>query len=120
MGLLADAKSIVQRDPAAKNIWTVLLLYPGFHILIFHRLAHWFYRHHLHFLARISQYGVSGQVSKSIPAPGSAKALFDHGMGIVIGETPRSATIARSSTGSHWVAPARTRANATRHWATMS
>ncbi|NCA98640.1 MAG: serine O-acetyltransferase [Clostridia bacterium] len=89
MGLLADAKSIVQRDPAAKNIGTVLLLYPGFHILIFHRLAHWFYRHHMQFLARwISQSGRFWTGIEIHPGARIGKGLFfDHGMGIVIGET---------------------------------
>ena len=41
MGLYADAKSIAERDPAAKGVWQVILLYPGFHVLISHRCL-WF------------------------------------------------------------------------------
>lgn len=33
--LYEDAKNILQKDPAAKNIFQVIFLYPGFHILIF-------------------------------------------------------------------------------------
>jgi serine O-acetyltransferase len=89
MGLIADAKSIAKRDPAAKGVWQVILLYPGFHILIYHRVAHWLYRHHLFFLARwVSQ---SGRFFTGIEIHPGAKigpGLFiDHGMGIVIGET---------------------------------
>lgn len=58
MGLLADARSIADRDPAAKSALQVVLLYPGFHILIFHRMAHWFYRLRRFMIARwISQTG---------------------------------------------------------------
>ena len=51
--LWEDAKNILIKDPAAKNIWTVILLYPGFHALIFYRVAHFFYKHNLFFLARL-------------------------------------------------------------------
>jgi serine O-acetyltransferase len=89
MGLFADAKSIAKRDPAAKNVWTVILLYPGFHILIYHRLAHWCYRHHLFFLARlISQMGRLFTGIEIHPGARIGQGLFiDHGMGVVIGET---------------------------------
>lgn len=50
--LWEDAKNIAIKDPASKSMITVILLYPGFHILIFYRIAHWLYEHHLFFLAR--------------------------------------------------------------------
>ncbi len=89
MGLIADAKSIAKRDPAAKGVWQVLLLYPGFHILIYHRIAHWFYRHHLFFLARwVSQIGRASTGIEIHPGAKIGHGLFiDHGMGVVIGET---------------------------------
>ena len=34
--LYLDAKNIKQKDPAARNIWEVIILYQGFHILIFY------------------------------------------------------------------------------------
>ena len=37
ISLYKDAKNIQQKDPATKNIFEVILLYPGFHILIFHK-----------------------------------------------------------------------------------
>ena len=42
MGLIEDAKSIVKRDPAARNIWEVIFLYPGFKVLIYHRIANFY------------------------------------------------------------------------------
>jgi serine O-acetyltransferase len=89
MSLYTDAKSIAARDPAAKGIWQVILLYPGFHILIYHRLAHWCYRHHLFFIARlISQIGRFFTGIEIHPGAKIGEGLFiDHGAGIVIGET---------------------------------
>ena len=37
MGLLADAKSMLKKDPAARSLAEVMLLYPGFHALVFYR-----------------------------------------------------------------------------------
>ncbi|MBV8507537.1 MAG: serine acetyltransferase, partial [Alphaproteobacteria bacterium] len=33
------------RDPAARSRLEVVLCYPGFHALLYHRLAHWLWRH---------------------------------------------------------------------------
>ena len=56
--LYLDAKNIMIKDPAARNILEVIILYPGFHILIFHKIAHFLYKYKLFFLARlISQIG---------------------------------------------------------------
>ena len=45
MGLLEDARNIQRKDPAARSVLEVILLYPGFHILVYHRIAHWLYQH---------------------------------------------------------------------------
>jgi serine O-acetyltransferase len=89
MGLWADARSIAKRDPAAKGLWQVVLLYPGFHILVNHRLAHGLYRAHLHFLARwVSQCGRFWTGIEIHPGAKLGSGLFiDHGIGVVIGET---------------------------------
>ena len=87
--MLEDARLIARRDPAAKNTLEVMLLYPGFHAVVFHRVAHWFYKRNMFFLARLFS-----QISRFITGieihPGAqiGKGLFiDHGMGVVIGET---------------------------------
>ena len=51
MGLLEDARNIQRKDPAARSVLEVMLLYPGFHILVYHRIAHWLYQHKHFFLA---------------------------------------------------------------------
>lgn len=87
--LYLDAKNIKGKDPAAKNILEVIILYQGFHILIYHRIAHFLYRKKLYFLARlISQIGRFFTGIEIHPGAKIGKRLFiDHGMGIVIGET---------------------------------
>lgn len=88
-GLLNDARSISQRDPAAKSVIEVILLYPGFQALFFHRFAHWFYKRRFFFIARfISQF--SRFITGIDIHPGAiigAGLFMDHGTGIVVGET---------------------------------
>ena len=87
--LYLDAKNIMQKDPAARNILEVMLLYPGFHILVYHRIAHFFYINKCFFLARIiSQMGRFFTGIEIHPGAKIGKRLFiDHGFGVVIGET---------------------------------
>lgn len=77
------------RDPAARSKLEILLLYPGVHAIIFHRVSHWLYRHKLFFLARLNS-----QLARHLTGieihPGAQigrRFVIDHGMGIVIGET---------------------------------
>lgn len=94
MGLIADARNIQNKDPAAKSLAEVMLLYPGFHVLIFYRISHWLYRHNRFFLARmISQWGRGFTGIEIHPGATIGPCLFiDHGMGIVIGETAEIGT----------------------------
>ena len=87
--LYEDAKNILEKDPACRNILEVVILYPGFHILVFHKIAHFLYKTKLFFLARlISQIGRFITGIEIHPGAKIGKRLFiDHGMGIVIGET---------------------------------
>jgi len=87
--LIDDARAIAERDPAAKNILEVILLYPGFHAIFFHRIAHWFYNRKMFFIARfISQFSRFITGIEIHPGAKIGKRLFiDHGMGVVIGET---------------------------------
>ena len=87
--LYYDAKNIQQKYPAARNIFEVILLYPGFHALFSHRIAHFFYNIKLFFIARLIS-----QLTRFFTGieihPGATigkRLMIDHGMGIVIGET---------------------------------
>ena len=98
--LYEDAKNILKKDPASKNILEVIILYPGFHILVFHKIAHWLYHKKIFFLARlISQIGRHITGIEIHPGARIGRRLFiDHGMGVVIGET---ATIGNDCTIYH-------------------
>ena len=87
--LYEDAKNIKEKDPACRSIIEVILLYPGFHALVLHRIAHFLYRFRLFFLARlISQLARFLTGIEIHPGAKIGRKLFiDHGMGIVIGET---------------------------------
>ena len=87
--LYLDAKNILMKDPAARNIFEVILLYPGFHALVSHRLAHSLYLKGLRFIPRcISQVARFLTGIEIHPGAIIGKRLFiDHGMGVVIGET---------------------------------
>ncbi len=87
--LLETVNAYLQRDPAAKNPFEVLLLYPGVKAVSYHRRAHWCYEQNLMFLARmISQLSRHRTGIEIHPGAKIGRRLvIDHGMGIVIGET---------------------------------
>ena len=81
--------TVFREDPAARSVLEIILCYPGFHAILWHRLAHWFYRHKLLLIARIIS-----QINRAITGieihPGAKigrRFFIDHGMGVVIGET---------------------------------
>lgn len=84
-----DIQVIFERDPAAKSILEVLLTYPGLHAILFHRIAHWFYRKKFYLIARIiSQFSRFLTGIEIHPGAKIGEGLFiDHGAGVVIGET---------------------------------
>ena len=87
--LAEDAKNIKSRDKAVKSLSEVVFLYPGFKILINHRIANFLYKRRLFFSARlISQMGKFLTGIEIHPGAKIGKRLFiDHGEGTVIGET---------------------------------
>jgi len=85
----AEIKTAQKKDPAARGFLEVLLLYQGLHALITHRIAHFFYKIRLFFLARyLSQVSRFFTGIEIHPGAQIGKGFFiDHGMGVVIGET---------------------------------
>ena len=79
----------LEKDPAATSKISVFFNYPGVHVIINHRIAHFLYRHKRFFLARfLSQLSRFFTGIEIHPGAKIGKNLFiDHGMGIVIGET---------------------------------
>jgi len=84
-----DIEVAIEKDPAARNFWEVLLLYPGVHALIGYRLAHVLWRYGFKFLARFVSFFLRWLTGIEIhPAAIIGRRFFiDHGMGVVIGET---------------------------------
>ncbi len=87
--LIEDVNAVRERDPAARNFWEVFFLYPGVKAIRMHRVAHFFYKHNLKFLARyVSQRAVRKTGIEIHPGATIGRRLvIDHGVGIVIGET---------------------------------
>ena len=83
-----DIRAIFRNDPAARSLAEVLL-YPGLHAILLHRLAHALWRRQIPFIPRLIS-----QISRFLTGieihPGAVigRGFFiDHGMGVVIGET---------------------------------
>jgi len=84
-----DIRTVFERDPAARNIFEILTSYPGFHALVFHRIAHFLWekgeRSIARFISHISRFLTGIEIH-----PGAVigrRFFIDHGMGVVIGET---------------------------------
>lgn len=84
-----DIEVIFENDPAARTYLEVILTYSGLHAIWAHRIAHFFYKRKLYFIARLIS-----QISRFFTGieihPGAKigrRFFIDHGMGIVIGET---------------------------------
>lgn len=84
-----DVDVVFEQDPAARNYLEVILTYSGLHAVWAHRLAHFFFKKKLFFIAR-----VISQISRFFTGieihPGAVigrRFFIDHGMGVVIGET---------------------------------
>ena len=84
-----DIRAIQVNDPAARSALEVVLTYPGFHVVQFHRLAGRLHRRGLRLPARLVSH--LGRVITGIEIhPGATigrRLVIDHGMGVVIGET---------------------------------
>jgi serine O-acetyltransferase len=81
--------TVFRRDPAAKSALEIILCYPGFHAVLFHRLAHRLHTAGVPLLPR-----AISQLSRFLTGieihPGATigrRFFIDHGMGVVIGET---------------------------------
>lgn len=84
-----DVIAAYEGDPAARSVDEVLLCYPGISAMIYHRIAHEFYKKQLSLLARIiaelshSKTGIDIHPGAQI----GQGCFIDHGTGVVIGET---------------------------------
>jgi serine O-acetyltransferase len=85
----ADLKAVFERDPACRGYIQPFLHFKGFQALQTHRVAHWLWGQGRDALAFYLQSRMSElfQVDIHPAAVIGSGAFFDHGTGIVIGET---------------------------------
>jgi serine O-acetyltransferase len=86
--LKGEIENIRKKDPSIKSNLEVLL-YPGFKVLIYYKISHYFFIHKHFFLARFISEKAKRKTGIEIhPGAVIGKNLFiDHGYGVVIGET---------------------------------
>ena len=84
-----EIETIFREDPAAKSVLEIVLCYPGFHAVLYHRLAHKLYKAGMPLVPRmISQFARFFTGIEIHPGATIGRRFFiDHGMGVVIGET---------------------------------
>jgi serine O-acetyltransferase len=84
-----DIQSVLDRDPAARNVLEVLLCYPGLYAIWGHRLSHRLWKGELKLIARLLSQIMRWLTGIEIhPGATIGHSFFiDHGMGVVIGET---------------------------------
>ena len=87
--MLEFLKAYKNYDPAAKSLSEIFFLYPGPRAVFIHRIANFFYRNQLFFIARFV-----ADISRTLTGieihPGAQigrRLVIDHGVGCVIGET---------------------------------
>ncbi len=87
--LQEDVYSVLERDPAARNVFEIITTYPGLHALLFHRVSHALWQKGFKWLARWLSTWARWLTGVEIH-PGAVigrRVFIDHGMGVVIGET---------------------------------
>ena len=85
----ADVRAIFERDPAVRSRLEVVLCYPGFHAVLFYRIAHALWSRGWKLPGRlVSHLGRFLTGIEIHPGARIGRGFFiDHGMGVVVGET---------------------------------
>jgi serine O-acetyltransferase len=87
--LREEIDTVLSKDPAARSRLEVVFCYPGFHSILFYRVAHWLWVRKWLLLGRFVSH--LGRLLTGIEIhPGATigrRFFIDHGMGVVIGET---------------------------------
>lgn len=87
--IIDEAKNIMKKDPAAKNLFEAIFYYPSLKAILYHRLSHRLYNKKKYTRSWIISQRARKKTGIEIhPGAKLGKNLFiDHGMGVVIGET---------------------------------
>jgi serine O-acetyltransferase len=87
--LEGEIQNIYEKDPSMQDFWEIILFHPGFHLIVFHNIAHFFWCWHCKYFAKfISQLCrlVTGiEIHPNVKI--GQKFFIDHGCGVVIGES---------------------------------
>src|SRR3546814_15248965 len=84
-----EISAIMERDPAARSGWEVILCYSGFHAIVLHRIAHRGWNAGWRLAARaLSPFNrfITG-IDIHPGARIGARFFINHGKGVVLGET---------------------------------
>jgi len=87
--LYADARCMLERDPAATHIDEIIIAYPGFAAVLIHRVAHHLHVNGVKILPRVLSEFAHSRTGVDIH-PGATigdEFCIDHATGVVIGET---------------------------------
>jgi len=87
--LYADARCMLERDPAATHIDEIIIAYPGFAAIMMHRVAHHLHKNGVRILPRVLSEFAHARTGVDIH-PGAMigdEFCIDHATGVVIGET---------------------------------
>ena len=86
--MLKLLKDYRRYDPASQSTLEIFLLYPGVKAIIFHRIAHFFFKLKIpllpRFISELSRFLTGIDIH---PGAQMGDVIIDHGMGVVIGET---------------------------------
>lgn len=87
--LISNIDAYLERDPAARTRFEVLISHSGLHAVVWHQLSNWLWRHRRYIMARfVAWFGrwLSG-IEIHPEAVIGDRLVIDHGMGVVIGQT---------------------------------
>ena len=87
--LEGEIQNIYEKDPSIHHFWEIIVLYPGFHAIMFHNIAHLFWFLNFKFIAKLisslSRFFTGIEIHPN--AKIGNRLFIDHGCGVVIGES---------------------------------
>lgn len=87
--IMKDLTAVLEKDPAARSKWQVVVTSAGFRALVGYRMAHWFWIRGMKRTALFISARVRRKTAVEIhpAAKIGTGIMIDHGAGLVIGET---------------------------------
>ena len=87
--LEGEVENIYEKDPSMESFWDIILFHSGFHVLLFHNVAHFFWSFQCKYIAKFISNVCRLLTGIEIhPNVKIGKNFFiDHGYSVVIGES---------------------------------